>query len=140
MDDFEELIWKGKDFKISELSDVELIRYHIMRLLAPFLTLLTRYYPFSLLWQDRRFHYRYKEVNDADERIIVLANKNGFWFKLSSYQRNRNILIIYGRFIPVKKGVNEDKLIEKFENAFKNEGAYISKPDAKTVKFSFIKS
>lgn len=140
MDDFEELIWKGKDFKISELSDIEFIRYIIMRLLAPFLTFLTRYYPFSLLWQDRRFHYRYKEVNDADERIITLANKNGFWFKLSSYQRNRNLLIIYGRFIPVKKGVKEYKLIEKFENAFRNEGAYISKPDTKTVKFSFLKN
>ena|SRR3989344_8149038 len=140
MDDFEELIWKGKDLKLSELSDIELIRYSIMRLLAPFLTFLTRYYPFSLFWQDRRFHHRYKEVNDADERIITFANKNGFWFKFSTFQRNRNVLIIYGRFIPVKKGVKENKLIEKFENVFKNEGAYISKPDTKNVKFTFLKN
>lgn len=140
MDDFEELIWKGKDLKLSDLSDIELIRYNILRLIIPYVAFFTRYYPFSLLWRDRKFHYRYKEVNDADERIITLANKNGFWFKFSTFQRNRNILIIYGRFIPVKKGVKEDKLIEKFENAFKNEGAYISKPDAKTVKFSFIKN
>ena len=139
MEDFEELKWTGKDIKTSDLTNGEIYRIIFFNKFSPFLTFITRYYPFSLLWKDRRFHFKYKEIAEADDRILEIAKKNGFWFKFLYFERNSNLLIIFGKFIPVEKGVKEDKLIENFEKVFEKENVYISKPDTKTVKISFIK-
>lgn len=132
--------WIGPDKKVKDLTDKEIIEINLFKLISPYLTVLTRYFPFSLLWRDRRFHFRFKEITEADDRIIAIASKKGFWFKLFSFEREERFFIIYGQFIPEKKKADEKKLIEHFEKEFENENIYISKPDAKTVKISFLKN
>ncbi|MDO8549460.1 MAG: hypothetical protein Q7S39_04805 [Ignavibacteria bacterium] len=137
MGDFEQYNWISPDKKVSDLTTKEIVRINLLSIIFPYLTFITRYFPFSLLWQDRRFHYRFKDITEMDDFIIKTGSKKGFWFKLLSFERNENISIIIGKFIPVKKGANEDKLIKHFEKVFAKENTYISKPDPQTVKISF---
>lgn len=132
--------WISVDKKVDELTDKEVYLILFLKKATPFLTFITRYFPFSLLCRYRRFHYRFKEITEADDRIIHIASKKGFWFKFLSFEREERLFIIFGKFIPVNNKVNESKLIEYFEEVFEKENIYISKPDADTVKISFLKN
>lgn len=118
--------WTGVDKKVDDLTDKEVLEILILKKILPFLTFITRYFPFSLLWRDRRFHFRFKEIAEADDRIISIASKKGFWFKLFSFEREDRFFIIFGQFVPVKKNASEKKLIEYFEKVFEKENIYIS--------------
>src|ERR1700682_6514570 len=100
--------WKAPDKKVSELSDKEIIILNILKMINPYLTILTRFFPFSLLWQDRRFHYTHKRTTDADDLIIKIAGEKGFWFKIFSYNVDDHFLNIIGEFVPLKKDSNKD--------------------------------
>lgn len=139
MDNSEKYYWKGKDKKVSELSDKEVIKIYFFKKVGPFLTFITRYFPFSLLWQDRRFHNKFKEVNEMDDLIVETASKKGFWFKFLSFERDSKFLTIIGKFIPEKKGIKEGDLIKYLEKVFASRNIYISKQDTETVKFLIVR-
>lgn len=130
--------WKNKDKKISELTTGEIIEINLLKLILPYLTFLTRYFPFSLLWQDRRFHHKYQDVVKMDELIVKIAREKEFWFRFLSFERYDKLLVILGKFIPLKKNLKKDDLIRHFEAAFIDKNIYISKQDQETVKFSII--
>lgn len=130
--------WKSKDKKISELTNTEIIEVYFFKKLSPFLTVLTKYFPFSLLWRDRRFYYKYKDVVEMDDLIVKIATKNKFWFKFISFERYNRLLVIIGKFIPIKKNLKEDVLIRHFESYFADKKVYIIKQDKGTIKFSTI--
>jgi hypothetical protein len=112
---------------------------YFLKQIIPFLTFITQYFPFSLLWQDRRFHYRFKEVTEADDRIIKIAAKKDFWFQLLSYERDKKFLKIVGKFIPLKKGLQEEEIMRYFEKTLAKEDIYINKLDVETVRISFVR-
>ena len=130
--------WKGLDKKVSELSDKEVVIIYIFKKIRPYLTNLTRFFPFSLLWQDRRFHYKHKKVLDADDLIIKIAGEKDFWFKLFSYDEDDCFLNIIGKFIPLKKDSNEDELFEHFRKKMENEDFYINSLEDGRVKISLM--
>jgi len=130
--------WKSKDKKISELTNVEILEIYFFKKISPFLTFITKYFPFSLFWRDRRFHYKYKDVVEMDDLIVKIATEKKFWFKFLSFEKYNGLLIIIGKFIPVKKSLKEDVLIRHFESYFADKNIYISKHDKETVKFSTV--
>ena len=130
--------WKGLDKKVSELSDKEVVIIYIFKKIRPYLTNLTRFFPFSLLWQDRRFHYKHKKVLDADDLIIKIAGEKDFWFKLFSYDEDDRFLNIIGKFIPLKKDSNKDKLFQHFRKKMENEDFYINSLEDGRVKISLM--
>lgn len=140
MGETERLEWIEPNKTIDDLSSLEILELYLFKQISPYLTRITRYFPFSLLWRHRRFHYRFKEITEAHERIIDIASKHGFWFKLFSFEREERYFIIFGQFVPQKKNVSENKLIEYFQKVVVNENIYISKPDSKTVKISLFKN
>lgn len=133
-----EFVWKGKDKKISELTDTEILEIYFIRKISPFLTLITKYFPFSLLWQDRRFHYRFKDVVEMDDLITKTCSEKGFWFKFLTFERYNKLLVIVGKFIPIKEKLKKDDLIQHLKSVFSNRNIYISEQDKGTIKFSII--
>ncbi len=135
MEDSEKYNWKGADKKISELTEKEVILIYFFKKISPFLTFITKYFPFSLLWQDRRFHYKFKEVDEMDNLIIKIASEKGFWFKFYSFEKDKQFLKITGKFISEKKNIKEANLIKHFEVVFAKKDIFINKPDLETVRF-----
>jgi len=130
--------WESPDKKASELSDKEVLIIYALKKIGPFLTTLTRFFPFSLLWQDRRFHYKHKKITDADDLIIKIAGEKGFWFKLFSYNEDNNFLSVTGKFVPLKKGSNKDDLFQHFREKMKDQDFYINDLSDGKVKVSFM--
>lgn len=130
--------WESPDKKVSELSDKEILIIYVLKIINPYLTTLTRFFPFSLLWQDRRFHYKHKKVTDADDLIIKIAGEKGFWFKLFSYDENDHFINIIGKFTPLKKDSNKDTLFQYFRKKMENEDFYINDLDDGRVKISLM--
>ena len=130
--------WKRLDKEVSKLSDKEIVIIYILKKISPYLTNLTRFFPFSLLWQDRRFHYKHKKVLDADDLIIKIAGEKDFWFKLFSYDEDDRFLNIIGKFIPLKKDSNKDKLFQHFRKKMENEDFYINSLEDGRVKISLM--
>jgi hypothetical protein len=71
-----------------------------------------------------------------DELIVKIAKEKEFWFRFLSFERYNELLIILGKFIPLKKNLKKDDLIRHFESSFTGKNIYISKQDQETVKFS----
>jgi len=140
MNESKSYTWKSPDKKVSELSDKEILIIYIFKRIDPYLTSLTRFFPFSLLWQDRRFHYKHKRITDADDLIIKIAGEKGFWFKLFSYDEDGRSLNIIGKFVPLKKDSNKDILFEYFRKKMENEDFYINDLEDGRVKISLIQS
>ena len=130
--------WTAPDKKVSELSDKEVLIIYALKKINPYLTTLTRFFPFSLLWQDRRFHYKHKKITDADDLIIKIAGEKGFWFKLFSYNEDDRLLNIIGKFVPLKKDSNKEKLFQHFRKKMEDEDFYINDLEDGSVKISFI--
>ena len=130
--------WKRLDKEVSKLSDKEIVIIYILKKISPYLTNLTRFFPFSLLWQDRRFHYKHKKVADVDDLIIRIATEKGFWFKIFSYNENNSFLNITGKFVPLKKDADKDKLLRYLRKKIKKEDLYINELDEGTVKISLM--
>ena len=124
--------------KVSELSNKEIAIIYIFKKISPYLTILTRFFPFSLLWQDRRFHYRHKKITDADDLIIKIAGEKDFWFKLFSYSEDDRFLNIVGKFVPNKKGSDKESLFQHFREKMKDEDFYINDLEDGRVKISLI--
>ncbi len=137
MNESKSYTWKSPDKKVSELSDKEILIIYIFKRIDPYLTSLTRFFPFSLLWQDRRFHYKHKRITDADDLIIKIAGEKGFWFKLFSYDEDGRSLNIIGKFVPLKKDSNKDILFEYFRKKMEDEDFYINNLADGRVKISF---
>lgn len=138
MADFEKFEWIGADKKVAELSNKEILHIYFLKIMSPFLTFITAYFPFSLFWQDRRFHYRFKDVVEMDDLIVKITSEQGFWFKFLTFEKYRELLVIMGKFIPLKKNLKKDDLIKHFESIFTNKNIYISKQDKDIVKFSIL--
>jgi len=138
MDKDKSYTWSSPDKKVSELSDKELVRIYIFKIISPYLTSLTRFFPFSLLWQDRRFHYKHKRITGADDLIIKIAGEKGFWFKLYSYDEDDHFLNITGKFVPLKKDANKDTLFQYFRKKMEDEDFYINDLPEGRVKISLI--
>lgn len=130
--------WKSPDKKVSELSDKEIVKINIFKMISPYLTNLTRFFPFSLLWQDRRFHYKHKKSVDADDLIIKMAGEKDFWFKLFSYNEDDQFLNIIGKFVSFKKGSDKESLFKHFREKMKDEDFYINDLEDGRVKISFM--
>lgn len=130
--------WSSPDKKVSELSDIEFLIIYILKQISPFLTNLTRFFPFSLLWQDRRIHYKHKKMVDADDLIIKIAAEKDFLFKLLSYDSDDHFLNIIGKFVPLKKGSDRDKLLQYFRQKMENEDFYINDLEDGKVKISLM--
>jgi len=130
--------WNSPDKKVSELSDKEIVIINILKMVNPYLTTLTRFFPFSLLWQDRRFHYKHKKITDADDLILKIAGEKGFWFKLYSYDEDDHFLNITGKFVPIKKGANKNTLFQYFREKMEDEDFYINDLPEGRVKISLI--
>ena len=138
MNEVKSFTWKAPDKKVSELSDKEVVIIYILKKISPYLTSLTKFFPFSLLWQDRRFHYKHKKITDADDLIIKIAGEKDFWFKLFSYDEDDRFLNIVGKFVPLKKDSNKDKLFQYFRKKMENEDFYINDLDDGRVKISLM--
>ncbi len=130
--------WVSPDIKVSELSKKQIFRILLFKEISPLLTALTRFFPFSLLWQDRRFHYMHKKITDADDRIIKIAGEKGFWFKLLFYDEDNLSLHMVGKFVPFKKGADQDTLFQYFRKQFEEEDFYINDLADGSVKLSFL--
>ena len=122
----------------SELSDKEIVVIYILKKINPYLTSLTRFFPFSLLWKDRRFHYKHKQITDADDLIIKIAGEKGFWFKLFSYDEDDRFLNIVGKFVPLKKDSNKETLFQYMRAKMENEDFFINDLEDGKVKISLI--
>jgi len=132
--------WNSPDKKVSQLSDKEIVIIYIFKKIGPYLSTLTRFFPFSLLWQDRRFHYKHKRITDADDLIIKIAGEKGFWFKLFSYDEDDHFLNITGKFVPEKKGSNKEELFQYFREKMEDKDFYINDLQDGRVKISLIQS
>lgn len=121
--------WKGKDINTKNLTYGEYYIILLKNKLLPFLTFLTQYYPFSLLWQDRRFHYKFMEFSKVDDFIIKIANKNNHWFKLISCEKSSNFINTTGMFIPSKKGDNNKDMVNYFRESVSDRDIYINELD-----------
>lgn len=130
--------WESPDKKVSELTDKEVFIIYVLKKISPYLTTLTRFFPFSLLWQDRRFHYKHKKIVDADDLIIKIAGEKDFWFKLFSYNEDNNFLSVTGKFVPLKKRSNKDGLFQYFREKMKDQDFYINDLSDGKVKISFM--
>lgn len=130
--------WESPDKKVSELSDKEVFIIYVLKKIGPFLTTLTRFFPFSLFWQDRRFHYKYKKIVEADDLIIKMAGEKGYWFKLFSYNEDDHFLNVIGKFIPLKKDSNKECLFQHFREKIENQDFYINDLSDGKVKISFM--
>ncbi len=130
--------WNAPDKEVSQLSSKEIVIIYILKKISPYLTTLTRFFPFSLLWQDRRFHYKHKKIADADDLIIKIAGEKDFWFKLFSYDEDDRFLNIIGKFIPLKKDSSKDKLFQYFRKKMENEDFYINDLEDGRVKISLM--
>ncbi len=140
MNESKSYTWKAPDKKVSELSDKEIVMIYFFKKINPYLTKITRFFPFSLLWQDRRFHYKHKRTTEADDLIIKIAGEKGFWFKLFSYDEDGRFLNIIGKFVPLKKDSNKDALFQYFREKMEDEDFYINDlPDGR-VKISLVQS
>lgn len=128
--------WEGADKKSSDLSDKEIIEIYFLKKVSPYLTFLTGFFPFSLLWQDRRFHYKHRRATEADDLIIKMAGEKDFWFKLFSYDEDNLFLNVIGKFTPLKKGASKDKLIEYFRVKMEKEDFYINELENGNIKIS----
>ncbi|MFH0936935.1 MAG: hypothetical protein V1808_01425 [Candidatus Daviesbacteria bacterium] len=124
--------WKGKDIKVRNLSEKEILYILLKNKLLPFLTFLTQYYPFSLLWQDRRFHYKFMEFSKADDFIIKIASKKNYWFKLLACEKNSNFINTTGMFISSKKGNDCKDMVSYFRESVADRDIFINElEDAK---------
>lgn len=121
--------WKGKDIKLGSLSDKDYFIILLKNKLLPFLTFLTRYYPFSLLWQDRRFHYKFMEFSKVDDFIIKIANKNNYWFKLFASEKDSNFINTTGMFIPSKKSDDSKDMVNYFRESVADRDIFINELD-----------
>jgi hypothetical protein len=130
--------WKSKDINVSKLSNEEIWKIFILNKISPYLTKLTKYPPFSLLWQDRRFHYKHKKTTEADDLIIKIAGEKGFWFKLFSYDEDELYINIVGKFQPLKTASSKDELYEYLRKSTENLGFYINDFEDGKVKISII--
>ncbi len=139
MQDPESYKWIGEDISSKKLSSKEIILYQLFLLITPFLTMLTYFYPFSKIWQGRRFHYNFSEVTSRDEQIIKIANNSLFWFRLIGFERNEKFLIIYGKFVPVSKKAKSDRLFANIHKSFEKEDVYITRLENEEVKFVFVR-
>lgn len=136
MNEDKSYIWKGPDKKVSKLSDKEIVIIYFLKKISPYLTILTRFFPFSLFWQDRRFHYKHKKIVDADDLIIKIAAEKFFWFKIFSYDEDGRFLNIIGKFVPLKKDSNKDTLFQYFRKKMENGDFYINDLEDGKVKIS----
>lgn len=135
----EKYTWGSEDIKIAKLSAKEILWISFLTKATPFLTFITRFFPFSLLWRDRRFHYRFKEVVEADDLIMKIASKKRFWFKILSFEREEKFLRIIGKFTPLKKVAKKEKLMEHLKKTFADEDVYIQNRNDNTVQFLFVR-
>lgn len=118
--------WKVKDINVKNLSNGEYLIILLKNKLLTFLTFLTRYYPFSLLWQDRRFHYKFMEFSKADDFIIKIANKNHYLFKLLTIEKSSNFISTIGTFVPSKKGYNNTDMVNYFRESVSDRDIFIN--------------
>lgn len=131
-------VWISPDKKVSELTSKEIVIIYIFKKISPYLTKITRFFPFSLLWQDRRFHYKHKRTTEADDLTIKIAGEKGFWFTLFSYDADDRSLNIIGKFTPLRKGARKDTLFRHFREKMEKEEFYINELADGSVKLSFI--
>lgn len=132
--------WKGVDIKVKDLTSQKVLEIYFFKITSPLITKLTRYFPFSLLWQDKRFHYKHKRVTEADDLIIKIAKENGFWFKLLSYDEDDQFLNLYGKFTELKKNLNRSKVLQIYRDKMNNENFYINSIQNGKVKISLMKT
>lgn len=118
--------WKGKDLYAKNLSNWDFLVIFLINKLTPFLMFITKYYPFSLLWQDRRYHYKFKDFTLADDFIIKIVRENNYWFKLLTIEKISNIINIIGLFIPPKKSNNSKNMINYFRERVKDKDIFIN--------------
>lgn len=138
----EKFFWYRDYRKPKDLTDWDYLFLYLEIKFAPYITRLTRYFPFSFLWRTRRFHYKFKEVNGAVDRIREIADTKGFWFNLFFYERDDRFLILYGQFDPKKKKVGDiNELFAQFQKLYENENSYITPlEEERTAKFVFVRN
>lgn len=130
--------WKGVDKKISQLSDKEILEIFIFKQLSPYITFLTRFFPFSFFWQDRRFHHKHRTIVELDDLIIKTAGEKDFWFKIISYEKDDRFLNVVGKFTPLKKNASKSKLLEYFRLKMTDKDFYINELEDGNIKISLL--
>lgn len=118
--------WKGKDIKVRNLSEKEFLFILLKNKLIPILTFVTRYYPFSLLWEDRSFHYKFMEFSKVDDFIIKIARKKNYWFKLLASEKDSNFINTTGMFVPSKRGRNSSDMVNYFRESVSDRDIFIN--------------
>lgn len=84
-----------------------------------FIGRITKYYPFSLLFQNRLFHYQNIPYRNFMERLEKIGDKSNIRIFIHSGQGEGQITEFYGKFLGRPK--DKDRLLMNLEQALRNE-------------------
>lgn len=143
MDDFEKLYWEEPKKKKVKLTNKEIYKrlfwIHFNAVQLPILTFLTRFYPFSLLWRDRCYHYHFKEIEDADRLINKFAAEKNYYLRLNCFERSHQILNLVSTLIPLNKKAKKDELLEHLGKRTEKENIFIHPLENNQIKITFAR-
>ncbi len=83
------------------------------------LSFLTRFFPFSLICQNRSFHYRNKDIRKLMGDVAVASRKAGHEFIVEAGLRDRYFYTIKGYFVRSKKRLNTSLIVKNIEEMLK---------------------
>lgn len=86
-----------------------------------FVPVITKYYPFSLLFQNKLIHYKYTKERNLSDYIEKSMTKNGYPFNVKGVERDKYFITFHGLFFKGRTKNGDSVLFKIIESKLKLE-------------------
>jgi hypothetical protein len=122
---------KQKSPGVQDFIDIFFVIFFLMIILLlrytqTVVTRLTKYYPFSLLFQNRIVHYQYRHICEVLDVIYDLPYKTSQYFQVTDYDMDQYFVYVDGQFTTRKREQAIIKLHKKLIKHFGDQNVFIS--------------
>jgi hypothetical protein len=112
---------KKKEVVINERSLFEFARLLVFWVYVKAVYQLTRFWPFSLFWQNKTFHYDHRYLYEVVDNVEEYLEKNHFDFSVKECSENEYFFQIKGKFTKHKRAFGTEELEARVRKAFAKE-------------------
>lgn len=101
-----------------------------------FVPVITKYYPFSLLFQNKLIHYKYTRERNLSDYIEKAMTKNGYPFNVKGVGRDNYFITFHGYFFKGRTKKGDSVLSKIVESKLKLEkgSIYLRDDDKNRVR------
>lgn len=101
------------------------------------MTYLTKYFPFSLIGQDKTFHYENRDIRTLMQLVVSVAKTCGPEFMVEASLKDEHFYYVSGYYVKGRKRINNRAMLKELQKRLKlaQGGLYIRKLSNDRVRF-----